>query len=134
MKKGFTLIELLAVLIVLGVIGVIVIPITQNLLNKYRKTMLDVEIRNIEDAARDWGADNVYMLPKGDDLSVVKEYYENGYEEDYGVLIITLDLIQKKGYIKKNIKNPVTQKEISPDTQIYITNKTNKMEYKVKMG
>ena len=131
MKRGFTLMELLAVIVVLALIALILIPNFSKSLGTYRSSLLDTQIKNIEVAARQWAADNIYFLPTGNDINVVKTYEEvkNGYKEEYGVLIINLKILQENGYIDKNIKNSVTNEVISSDLEIRIINQDNKFKY-----
>lgn len=136
MKKGFTLIELLAVIVILGMIGLILIPNISKSIETYKQGLLDTQVKNIENAARNWGADNIYLLPTGTDLTVSKTYDEikDGYEEKYGVLIITLKQLKQDGYIDSEITNPATKQPFDDNLQIYITNEVNKINYEVKMS
>ena len=45
--KGFTLIEVLGVLILLGAISLITIPIVTNVIKDNKKTLYDIQIKNI---------------------------------------------------------------------------------------
>ncbi len=134
--KGFTLTELLAVLVVISILAVIAVPNISKLIQTYKQSLLNTQINNIEEAARDWGASNIYLLPTGDDISVVKTYeeVENGTEDKYGVLIINLGLLKESGKIASDIKNPVTNEPFDDNLKIYITNETSKITYKVQMS
>ena len=131
MKKGFTLIELLAVIVIIGLISVIAIPTITSSLKSYQKKLLNNQIVNIENAARSWGAKHMEKLPTSYDTSIVKKV-EEVTDDEYGVLIITLKTLQDEGLIDSKIKNPVNKKEISPNTEIYITNLNNSYQYEVK--
>ncbi len=134
MKKGFTLIELLAVLVVMALLIAIISPSVIDLLDKRKQDLLDIQISEIEQAARDWGAKNMWALPTGKDLTVVKRYDEikNGTDTEYGVLIINLRLLKETTNLNNDIKNPVTNTKFSDDLEIYITNEATKISYKVK--
>lgn len=136
MKKGFTLIELLSVIVIIGLIGLITIPNISKTLEAYKQGLLDTQIKNIEEAARNWGADNLFLLPTGTDITVEKTYSEvkDGYNEEYGTLIITLKLLKENGYIDSDIINPVTKQQIPDDLEIKIINESNKYSYEVNMS
>lgn len=136
MKKGFTLTELLAVIVIMGIIGLIAIPNVQNLMERHKNNMLQIQERNIESAARSWGADHTYLLPTLEDASIKKTYEEvkNGTDQEYGELVITLELLQNNGYIGKEIKNSVTKKDIDPKSEIHITYGKRTIEYNFVLG
>lgn len=62
MKKGFTLVELLAVIILLGVVGLIAVPTVNSVIEKSRKRAHDMQIKEIEKAAKSWAANNLDAL------------------------------------------------------------------------
>ena len=114
-NKGFTLAELLAVIVILGVIAVITVPIVTKTLASYRTKLCENQIQNIKEAARIWGSDNLLSLP----------------DKENGTLVITLNDLQDKGYIDKDINNPRTKKIIDPTTKITITRVGKKYNYTV---
>lgn len=133
MKRGFTMIELLSVIVIVGLIGTIAIPTITSSIKSYRQKLLDTQIANIEEAARSWGAKHLDYLPTSNNTSLVKTIDEIKTETgEYGVLIITLKVLQDENFIEKEIKDPTTKKAISPTTEIYITNLTNRYSYEVK--
>ena len=60
--KGFTLIEVLGVLILLGAISLITIPIVTNVIKDNKKTLYDIQIKNIEGSSRNFVAENLFKL------------------------------------------------------------------------
>ena len=132
MKKGFTLIELLAVIVIIGLISVIAIPTITGTLKSYQRKLLSNQLVNIENAARSWGAKHMDKLPTSYDTSVVRNLDSIQEGEEYGILVITLQTLQDEGLIDSKIKNPVNKKEISPTTEIYITNLNNEYQYEVR--
>lgn len=71
MKKGFTLVELLAVITILGLLGLIVgLSITSSI-RGVRKETSETQKNNILTAAKNWAADNIYILPDVGDSMVV---------------------------------------------------------------
>jgi len=106
MKKGFTLVELIAVLVVLSLISLITIPIVNNNLKKYRNNLYNDAIENIEQAAKNWGADNIGKLPNSSTNENIMVYPDIDTEEDFSVLQIRVRDLQEEGYIDSEIKNP----------------------------
>ncbi len=116
-RRGFTLAELLAVIVVLGLIAVITIPAVTKALGEYKVRLCNEQLKNIEEAARVWGSDNIFSLP----------------EKSGDSIIITLDDLQKGGYIGKKIKNPKnSNNEVSKDLKITITKNNKKIVYTVE--
>ena len=64
MKKGFTLVELLAVLVILGLLGLIVVPVVDKIIKDNRNNLYELQIKNIEEGARNWAAKNPLSLPE----------------------------------------------------------------------
>ena len=62
MKKGFTLAELIAVLVVLALVSMIAVPAVTDSLKKYKGEVCEVQMNNITEAARSWGAKNLANL------------------------------------------------------------------------
>lgn len=113
MKKGFTLAELLAVIVILGLIAVIIIPVVTNTLSDYKVRLCNTQVKNIIEAARTWGSDNLLALPDSEDAPVT----------------IYLEDLQKGGYINKDIKNPTDSKEKMPNIAILISKVGSKFKY-----
>ncbi len=105
-KKGFTLVELIGVLVVLGLIGLIAIPTVNSSLKKYKQSLYDDAIKNIEQAAKNWGADNIGKLPNAIDSSLTMSYPNIDSEQKFSVLKIRIRDLQEAGYIGSEIKNP----------------------------
>lgn len=130
-NKGFTLVELLAVIIIIAVIAVIVTPNIVGNVNNYKNKLNNNQIKNIENAARLWGSDNIYILPN-DTNSANTCYYTNieNCEENYKILIVDLQTLQNGGYISSNIKDIITKQNIG-NLEIQITKNGNKLDYEV---
>lgn len=84
-KKGFTLIELLAVISILALIAVIVFPAINSVVRSSRESAYNEQISIVENAAKEWGLDNVDILPETGSIEVSVDTLKNdGYiaEED----------------------------------------------------
>lgn len=106
MKKGFTLVELIAVLVILGLISLITIPTVNNSLKKYKNSLFEDSIKNIEQAAKNWGADNIGKLPNDASSGIIMMYPDVDTEQDFSTLQIRIKDLQETGYIDSEIKNP----------------------------
>ena len=96
MKKGFTLAELIGVIVVLALISLITIPAISKVLRQNKSSLCQTQMNNILEAARSYGADNVFSLPS----------------ENNGRKTITLGDLITGGYIEGNINgNVVTIRE-----------------------
>lgn len=115
MKKGFTLIELLAVIVILGILGLIIILNVAGTLKNQKDNLYNVQIKNIEEAAKGWASEHFYSLPTNDDE--VKSIY----------------LKDLTGFIDTDINNPKTNKKFGKCLKINITKvaKTENYTYKV---
>ncbi len=96
-QKGFTLAELLGVIVILGLLALIVIPVVTESINGYRIRICEVQVKDVLEAARVWGAEeeNIMKLP----------------QDEIETRTITLAELQEGGYIDKNIKNPLNKNE-----------------------
>lgn len=131
-NKGFTLVELIAVIVVLGLISLIAIPTVNNSIIKYKDKLEADAIRNIEQAAKNWAADNINKLPNVLDTEsdVSMTYPEIDTEQDFSKLKITLSDLQSAGYIDSEVKNPKDNKEFGICAEITITKKSTGYEYR----
>lgn len=109
MKRGFTLIELMAVIVILGIISVIVVPAVDRFIRSSQYAAYDVQIDYIEDAAKNWAADNYNRIPDNNNESIT----------------IYLSQLKSEGYILENITNPLTKVAFSNDSTIVITRKND---------
>lgn len=155
-KKGFTLIELMAVLIVLAIIGAIATTQVFSSLNSTKIKLCDNIMNDIEEAAKTWAGENLYLLPTNSSLDNTVKLLKkddskswdksNLYIDDqnkqqdlkdidsdtYNTLVIKLGMLQDNSYIDKDIKNPISNsKKITSDLEINITYKNNNYEYNV---
>ena len=120
-KKGFTLIELIAVIFILALIVVIVVPMINDNINKSKVNVSNEQVRQIEDAAKQWGLDNVV--------------YKDGKLTDGNKVInsVTIRTLQKDGYLDdKGIIDAKTKKEIPSSTKVCITYSSNQYNYEFK--
>ena len=70
MKKGFTLVEIMAVITVLGIIGLIAVVAVDKSIKDNNEKLYQIQVSNIEDAARIWGTNNLSYLPDNKDEAV----------------------------------------------------------------
>lgn len=115
MKKGFTLIEMLGVITLIALLALIIFPIINNQLNENKEKLYNIQITNIENASKNYGADNIHLLP----------YKEN--EE----IVVTLETLINEGYIDENITNPLTKEEFDKGLEVKITYEGGKLNYEV---
>lgn len=106
MKKGFTLVELIAVLVILALISLIAIPTVSSSLKKYKASLYDDSIKNIEQAAKNWGADNIGKLPNTVNSETVMTYPDIDTEQEFSTLQIRIKDLQETGYIGSELTNP----------------------------
>ena len=104
-RKGFTLVELIAVIVVLGLISLIAIPTVTSSLKKYKENLYNDSIKSIEQAARNWGAENIGKLPNVTS-GLVMYYPDIDYEAEYSTVKIRVSDLQAEGYLDAKIKNP----------------------------
>lgn len=114
-KNGFTLLELIAVIVILAIIGLLTMPLITNLMNENKNKLYNNQIKNIEQAAKNWGATNMYLLP----------------DEEDETLNITLAHLKATGFIDKDITNPDTDEKFFNDMKITITYENKGLVYRV---
>ena len=115
MKKGFTLIELLAAITIIAVLTIIAIPTVSEQINKSKTELYSAQIKNIEEAARTWGADHVFNLPTD------------------SCTTLTLGYLKDQGYLDISVTNPETNKNFSDDDVfVNISKSGNNYIYEVK--
>ena len=131
MKKGFTLVELIAVLVILALISLITIPTVNNSLKKYKNSLFDDSIKNIEQAAKNWGADNIGKLPNSTSSETIMIYPNIDTEEEYSTLQIRLKDLQENGYIDSEIKNPKKNANFCNCAVITVKKTTTGYTYKI---
>lgn len=105
-KRGFTLVELIAVLVVLSLISLIAIPTVNNSLKEYKQKLYNDSIKNIEQAAKNWGADNIGKLPNSVSSNNTMAYPDIDTEGEFSALQIRIKDLQSEGYIGSELKNP----------------------------
>jgi len=105
MKKGFTLTELLGVLAIIGILSLLIVPITINIIKKQKEKQYEQQIENIELAAKNFGSDNLVILPTEE-----REY-----------IYINIGQLKSMGYLEEKIINTITDTEISNCARIKIT-------------
>ena len=89
-QKGLTLIEMIATLVILSVIALIVTPNIYGTLKDYKNQLFETQMNNVVEATKSWATDNIKLLPSN-----------NSY-----ALKVTVQELQKDGYLKDNLKNP----------------------------
>ena len=104
-KNAFTLLELLGVLFVIGLIALIAVPSVSNVIENSRNKLYKTQLNTIKEAARLWGAQNIYNLP----------------EKDGDVVTISLLQLKLSGFLEIDIKNPKTEELFPDDMNVTIT-------------
>lgn len=103
-NKGFTLAELLGVIVILGLIALVTIPAITDSLKRYRKNLSEIQVDNIVTAAKNWGSDHLLELP----------------DTEGETIVITIRDLQVKGYLKDELKDPDTKKDLNTAAEITI--------------
>ena len=103
-SRGFTLVELLGVVFILALLGLLIIPVISNILTEKKKQLYEVQERNIEEGARSFMADHVFEYS-------ISDLTATGFKIPY---------LQRLGYIKSDIKDPITGKDFSDDMVVVI--------------
>lgn len=111
-NKAYTLIELLSVIVILAIISAIAIPRVIETIGVSRITAYNVAKRNILESAK------LKYLADVNDSKII-EY--------------TVDDLITDGYLKKDIKNPITNEEYK-DTKVLITNEKGQINYQYIEG
>lgn len=115
MKRGFTLIEIMAVIVILSVVGLIAVVAVDKTIKDNNEKVYQVQISNIEDAARIWGTKHLSYLPDNVDEAIS----------------IPLLALKKDGLIDKEITNPKNDSLFYNDMYIDITYKNGVYNYDV---
>lgn len=115
MKKGFTLVEMLGVIVIIGFLVIMVIPAVTNIIRNSREDLYELQIKNIESAAKNWAAENPFKMPR----------------EDGDSITLFLHNLHEGGFIETGITNPITGEEFPRDMIIVITKNINTYEYSV---
>lgn len=113
-KEGFTLTEVLGVIVIIGFLALLVTPAVSKTIKNNRQRLYEVQIKNIENAARDYAVKNTEILP-----------------ESGKAIVITLGELKKGGFIEKEVRNPLTKELFSDDLKIQISNANNQYTYTV---
>ena len=111
-KRGFTLVELLGVISVLGIIALLIIPSVEKTISKNKKKGLENQKNTIISGAKNWITDNREIV--------------TGNE-----VIVSVGDLKQQGYLEFDIKNPITNKCISNNTEVLITINGKKYSYKI---
>ncbi len=111
-KRGFTLVELLGVISVLGIIALLIIPSVEKTISNNKKKGLENQKNTIISGAKNWITDHREIV--------------TGNE-----VIVSVGDLKQQGYIEFDIKNPITNKCISNNTEVLITIDGKKYSYKI---
>lgn len=115
MKRGFTLVEVLGVMLIISLLILFVIPAITAVIRNSRENLYEVQIKNIEKAAKEWGAENLSLLPDNSGESIT----------------IFLHNLKVDGFIDKSVNNPLNRDQIPGDLAIEIKRTGNLYNYTV---
>jgi len=111
-KKGFTLIELVVVVAILGILALLVVPNVVNRVKEARETVIDANIKVINNAIK------MYYAEQGD-------YPEIDGDQGSGDLDNLLNKLQEDGYLDENeVENA---KEAFKNVSIQVNTEGNKV-------
>lgn len=111
-NKAYTLIELLSVIVILAIVSAIAVPKVLDTIGVAKITAYNASKKNIIKSAK------IKYLADVNDSNVI-EY--------------TVDDLITDGYLKKNIKNPLTNEEYK-DTKVLITKENGQIKYEYIEG
>lgn len=100
-SKGFTLIEIMAVVVILAVMALIVVPLITGSIKDSKQKLYETQLENIKSGA--------------------KSYMINLDLPNTQPITITLEDLQKKGLVDKDIKNPITGEEFNKCMLVQVT-------------
>ena len=104
LQKGFTLIEVLGVIVVLSVISLITVPIIDKTLNNGKKNLDEVQKKQLIKALKDYYTDY--------------EHYKEITEGEE--VCLTIDELNKTGYLPNNVKNMKSGSQYDRDTKVCV--------------
>ena len=113
-NRGFTLAEVLGVITILALLALLVTPSVTKTIRKNKEKLYDIQIETIESAARDYAIKNTDLLP-----------------EEGNSLIITLGELKRGGFLKEEVRNPITKELFSDDLKIEIARVQGEYTYTV---
>lgn len=111
-KNGFTIIEVLGVVVILSVLAIVIYPVITGNINKAKEELYQVNVDEIETAARSW-----------------LDQYSGSLPEDS--FVIYLSDLKSAGLIDKDITNPKTNNKFADDMEIEIVYDEETDSYKV---
>lgn len=130
MKKGFTLVELLGVIVVLAIISMIAVPLIDRSINKSDEDLYNTQINQIVKAAKNYYAENLEKLNQVGEKCDTSPC-DAGDSKPVNPCCVTLDTLQKGGYLPTKVDNPKTGEPFNPTlSYVTVTKKGNHFEYK----
>lgn len=112
---GFTLIELMAVIVILGILSVVIIPKIGDSITSSKNRAYQIQVESIRKGVND------YLVENGSILS-------DGY-----AITLTLGAIKQGGYLPVDIKNPLTKKNFSNESNINISMNNGKYDIELNL-
>ncbi|MEG0909524.1 MAG: prepilin-type N-terminal cleavage/methylation domain-containing protein [Bacilli bacterium] len=116
MKKGFTLVEMLAVITLLGLLAIIVVPATELVIKGSREDSYQVQLENMKQGLKNWGAKHILELPETEGQFIEK----------------TLGDLKKEGLIEVDFRDPRNKKCINNMTVLRITRIKKNYTYEIR--
>lgn len=112
--RGFTLVEMLAAAVILSFLVVISVSIISITVNSARDKAYQTQISRIESAARNWGAENIALMPKKNES-----------------ITLYLWVLKKANLIEESFVNQKIEEEFNNDLEILIENTKSGYTYTV---
>ena len=103
---GFTLVELMAIIVILGILSVVIVPKIGDSISSSKNKAYQVQVESIKKGVNDFLVENGDIVADGERVT------------------FTLGVVKQGGYLPIDIKNPLTKKNFSNESNINVS-KTN---------
>ena len=122
MNKGFTLVEIIAVIGILALLLLVIVPSVNGILNRSKENLNKEQIAQIENAARNWGLENIEL-----------EDTDGDGKMEPNPTYVEIQTLRKMGFLEdKVVKDLIENQELSDDTRVCITYDKNQYMYELE--